>query len=466
MESVIKIKKGLDISIQGSAAREVADALDISTYAVCPDDYVGFEPRLLKAEGDAVAAGEALMSHKGDPRLRLCSPVSGTVRAIVRGAKRHIEAVVVETDGDQTSPAGDPISDSTSRQVIVDAMLQNGLWAMLRQRPFGTMANPDLKPKGVFVSCFDSAPLAPDYDFVLQGRDDDFAAGLRLLARLAEAPVHLGFRPRQRLASLPLPDGCKAHHFDGPHPAGNVGTQIARIDPINKGDTVWTVNLQDAAILGHWARTGQYRPEKVVAFAGPTAAHPQYYRLIAGACIQPLTTQQHDADTLPRIRHISGNILSGTQIAPSGFLHAHDNMISVLPEGSYHEFMGWLRPGLLKFSASRTFLSGFLPASAARRSDKSALGALQRHLRFDTNLHGGVRPLVFGEQWEHLFPFDIYPTQLVKAAAIGDIELMERLGILELEPEDLALCEFADTSKTELQALIRQGLELIRLSSL
>ena len=445
MGKVVKIRKGLDISIQGYAERTIVDGGAIDRYAVKPDDFVGFKPRLLVAEGDSVQAGTPLLADKNDPRIRLCSPVAGTVESVVRGEKRHIEAVTIYADNQPS--AAYTYSDLDNRQELIDTLLACGLWSILHQRPFGTIANPDKSPKAIFVSCFDTAPLAPDYDFILSERKDDFLAGLQTLHCISDAPIHLAFTPRQTIATLSYHEGYITHTFCGPHPAGNVGTQIAHIDPINKGDIVWTANPQDVCLLGNFVRTKTLAPWKIVAFAGPAAKHPCYYRLACGACVESIAADQcTDGST----RIISGNILSGRRLARNGFLSAGDSLISVLPEGDDYEFMGWLRPGLHKYSATRTFLSGF--------------GGKGSHLHFDTNLHGGVRPLVFGELWERLLPFDIYPMPLFKAAAVGDLDLMEQLGILELEPEDIALCEFADTSKTELQALLRQGLEKIRTS--
>lgn len=453
MDSVTNIRKGLNISIQGSSAQTIEEALDVAFYAVKPDDYVGFTPRLLVGEGNTVAAGTPLLADKKDPRMQLCSPVAGTVEAVVRGEKRHIEAVTIRSAKPQPTPTQYPNLGNASREELTATLMACGLWPMLRQRPFGTIANPHKQPKALFISCFDTAPLAPDYDFILQNRQEDFLEGLHTLQRLTDAPLHLSFSPQQHIATLSYPDRCIKHTFCGPHPAGNVGTQIAHIDPINKGDIVWTVNPQDVCVLGNFMLTGALAPWKLVAFAGPSAAHPCYYRLTCGASIESIVARQ--CPDPGNLRFVSGNVLSGTRIQSNGFLSAADSLISVLPEGNDYEFMGWLRPGLHKFSATRTFLSGFRSKESTNTTS---------HLHFDTNLHGGVRPMVFGELWERLMPFDIYPMPLLKAATVGDIDLMEQLGILELEPEDIALCEFADTSKTELQVLLRQSLELIRAS--
>ena len=435
----INIRKGLDLPISGAAEKRVTDMLDTATYAIKPIDFVGLTPRLLVAEGDIVSAGDALFCDKNDERVRFTSPVGGTVKAIVRGEKRRLLEVVVETDGSQAKPLKKP----ENAQDIKEAMLQCGLWTMLRQRPFGTIANPDDEPKAIFVSAFSSAPLAPDYDFIMQGREDLLKKGLETLAKLTKGKIHICFRPNQKLAErLQIPvSNIQFHFVKGPHPAGNIGTQIAHIDPINKGDVVWTMNLQDVAVLGELVSTGIYNPEKLIAVAGPNVEKPQYYKVKAGVCLKDILYKENS-------RVISGNILSGNKIEPNGFLGANDDLVSVIPEGKYYDFMGWLMPGIKKFSFSRTFLSGFLPKLL--------------NWNFDTNTHGDQRPIVFTGDFERVFPFNIYPTQLIKACVISDIELMENLGIYEVEPEDFALCEFIDVSKTDIQTIIREALEKLR----
>ena len=474
MSNTITIRKGLDLPISGSAELRLTDARSISSYAVKPTDFVGLTPRLLVEEGYAVAVGDALFCDKNDERIRFTSPVSGRVKAIVRGEKRKLLEVVVEAD---FKSAGSTGSDYKSSPTLKDAMLQCGLWTLLRQRPFGTVANPDDKPKAIFVSAFSSVPLAPDYDFVMQGKEEWLKKGLEALTQLTEGMVHVCFRPGQRIANgfvkgehAGSPLRVMTHFINGPHPSGNIGTQIAHIDPINKGEVVWTMNLQDVAVLGELLATGVYNPEKVIAVAGPNIKNPHYYRVKSGACLSEITKGQLLNNDYPKMdatdaakenRVISGDILSGTQIATVGFLGAYDDLVSILPEGDYYDFMGWLMPGFRKFSFSRTFLSGFMPKSTFKPMGIT-LPRFENLWKFDTNTHGDERPLVFTGNFERVFPFDIYPTQLIKACIIGDIEQMENLGIYEVEPEDFALCEFIDTSKTDIQAIIREALEKLR----
>ena len=459
MVDKITIKKGLDIPIAGAAEKRITNALGIKLYAVKPTDFVGLMPRLLVEVGDAVATGDALFCDKNDERIRFTSPVNGHVKAIVRGEKRKLLEVVVEAKDSSSLVMEVP----HTADEIKAAMLRSGLWTLLRQRPFGVIANPDDTPKAIFISAFSSSPLALDYDFVLQGKEAFFNKGLEALSQLTDGKVHICFKPNQRLAQhlSPLTSHLSIHHVKGPHPAGNIGTQIAHIDPINKGEVVWTMNAQDVAVLGELASTGVYRPEKVIAVAGPQIKNPHYYRIKAGASMAGIVAEQVLNNNYPKMetstaiqenRIISGDILSGTQISSDGFISAYDDLVSMLPEGDYYDFMGWLMPGFKKYSYSRTFLSGFL----------TPLTSHLLPLTFDTNTHGDERPLVFTGNFERVFPFDIYPTQLIKACIIGDIELMEQLGIYEVEPEDFALCEFIDVSKTEIQRIIREALETLR----
>ncbi len=426
----IKIKKGLDLPLGGDAERQVVDARAIDRYAVKPTDVVGFVPRLLVAEGDTVCAGQPLMADKADPRITLPSPVDGVVGAIVRGEKRRLLEVVVcrNNQSNQTN---------LSNQNILTP--EAPVWWMLRERPFGTIANPDHKPKGIFVSMRDTNPLAPDIDFALRGREHEFEAGIAALGRLAEVQVV---------------------RAEGPHPAGNIGTIVGALSPINKGECIWHVGAQDVANIGRWVSTGEYRPERVVSAAGPAAKAPKHYRLICGACIEQISDVQLMNPQYPVIadaagtRIISGSVLSGTQIAPDGFLGMYDQQITFVEEGNQYEFMGWLMPGISKFSFSKTFLSGFARLLPTTHYPLPT--------QFNTNTHGSVRPFLFTGQFERVFPLDIYPLQLIKACIVGDIELQEKLGIYEVEPEDFALCEFIDPSKTDIQTIIREALEVLR----
>lgn len=440
MNHTIRIKKGLDIPLSGDAERFVVDMRGEERYAVKPTDVVGFTPRLLVAEGDEVAAGQPLVENKSDARITLPSPVSGKVQAIVRGEKRKLMEIIVAAGGNGIS--GESGTTGGARVLSPEAPV----WWMLKERPFGAIANPDHKPKGIFVSMRDTNPLAPDLAFALKGREHEFEAGIAALGQMAE--VH-------------------TVHAEGPHPAGNVGTQIAAISPLNKGEYVWTVNAQDVATIGHWCLTGEYRPERVIAVGGPAAKCPKYYRVLCGTSIQRIAEVQLMNPGYPALqgepqhegtRIVSGSVLSGTRIDADGFLGMYDQQLTFIAEGDQYEFMGWLMPGLDKFSFSKTFLSGLM----APFKMLEPLMPVKPTYSFNTNLHGSVRPFLFTGSFERVFPFDIYPLQLIKACIVGDIELQEQLGIYEVEPEDFALCEFIDPSKTEIQTIIREALEVLR----
>ncbi len=433
MRHEIKIKKGLDIPLGGIPEREILDLRAVERYAVKPPDVVGFTPRLLVAEGDTVVAGQPLVQDKRDERLFLPSPVSGTVEAVVRGEKRRLLEVIVcrNNQNNQNTP-----STLTPEAPV---------WWMIKERPFGVIANPDHKPKGIYVSLRDTNPLAPDLEFALKGREQEFEAGVKALE--AFAPVHC----------------VKA---EGPHPAGNIGTIVAALDPINKGEYVWSVNAQDVANIGRWCLTGEYKPERVISVGGPAAKCPKYYRVICGACMKRISDAQmmnslypsvetfHETSLQHTTRIISGSVLSGNAIKADGFLGMYDQQVCFIEEGDKYDFMGWLMPGLKKFSFSKTFLSGFARLLHTTHYPLPT--------EFNTNVHGSVRPFLFTGSFEKVFPFDIYPLQLIKACIVGDVELQEKLGIYEVEPEDFALCEFIDPSKTEIQTIIREALEVLR----
>ena len=432
--------------IGGNPDRHIIDLRSIERYAVKPTDVVGFTPRLAVAEGDTVEAGQPLVTDKRDPRLFLPSPIDGTVEKIVRGEKRKLLEVIVKIENSKLKIETADASILNSQFSI----LNSPVWWMIKERPFGTIADPDHKPKGIFVSMRDTNPLAPDLKFALKGREHEFEAGVKALESFA--PVH-----------------CVC--AEGPHPAGNIGTIVAAIDPINKGEYVWIVNAQDVANIGRWCLTGEYKPERVVSVGGPAAKAPKYYRMLCGACMKRINdTQLMDpaypsltvgTDSIGATRIISGSVLSGTAIAADGFLGMYDQQLTLIEEGDHYEFMGWLMPGLNNFSFSKTFLSGLF-GKLGNLEILDYLGMPRMSYRFNTNTHGSVRPFLFTGSFEKVFPFDIYPLQLIKACIVGDIELQEQLGIYEVEPEDFALCEFIDPSKTEIQTIIREALEVLR----
>ena len=447
MSKVITLRKGLDINLLGKAAQELVDLPMAREYAVSPLDFEGVTPKLLVKVGDRVKAGTPLFFNKYDERVLFTSPVSGTVSAVNRGEKRKVLDVTVEADATQTYeefPAVD--LKSAAREEIIGQLLRAGLWPMIVQRPYGVIADPNDIPKAVFVSAFDSAPLAPDYNFVLRGERKNLQTGIDVMRRLTSGKVHLSVRAGSE-GEMPALQGAEIHKFAGKHPAGNVGVQIHHIDPVNKGEIVWTVNVQDLAIIGRLFNDRRVDMRRVVAVAGSEVLKPRYCRIVSGA---PVASILRD-DVRPQepgnhCRIISGNVLTGVKTPENGYLAFYANMVTVIPEGDKFELLGWAMPRLNKFSVSRTYFSWLRPRKA---------------YNLDTNLNGGERPFVVTGLYERYLPMDIYPMYLLKAILAGDIDKMENLGIYEVVEEDFALCEFVDPSKIEMQQIIRDGINLM-----
>lgn len=445
MPKVIKIKKGLNIPLKGLAEKVLMRADMAETYAVKPADFPGLTPKLNVQVGDKVKAGNPLFHDKYRPEITFNSPVSGEVIEVRRGDRRVIEEVVVKADESisyEQFEASNPTQQN--RDQVIDLLLKSGAWPYIRQRPYGIIANPADKPKAIFISCFDTAPLAADMDFIVNGEQESFQAGIDALKRLTDGEIHLGLN-----ADFPASTvfgkvkGVQTHLFTGPHPAGNVGVQIHHIDPINKGEIVWIVNPSDVIIIGRLFLKGIYDASKVIALAGSDVLKPRYYRLISGTRIDSII-KNNLVKTENEHRIISGNVLTGTMVEKIGFLGFYDNMVTVIPEGKHHEFFGWMTPGLNKFSASRTFLAKLIPG---------------RKYNLDTNINGGKRAYVLTGQYEKVLPMDIYPVHLIKAILANDIDKMEQLGIYEVVEEDFALCEYVCTSKIEVQEILRNGIE-------
>ncbi len=447
MSKYIKIKKGLDIKLAGEAHKTIAGIPLPKTFAIKPADFTGLTPKLLVKEADVVLAGTPLFYDKNNEAIKFCSPVSGEVIEIVRGEKRKILEVKILADREISYVAFDKANpNELSRETIMEALLNSGTWPFIRQRPFGTIANPNEIPKSIFISAFDSNPLAPDNDFIMQGNEATFQTGLDALRKLTEGKLNLNIHAGATAAAIfTNARGVDINKISGPHPAGNVGVQIHHIDPINKGEVVWYINPQDVLIIGRLFNGGKFDAFRVVALTGSQVNDPKYYKIIIGSAVKNIMADGGLKDGNNRI--ISGNVLTGKQITTDGYLNFYDSQITVIPEGGEYEFMGWLAPGFHKFSMSRTFFSWLRPN--------------KKH-QLDTNLHGEERPFVVTGEYEKVFPMDIYPVQLLKSILIEDIELMEKLGIYEVVEEDFALCEFVCTSKIKSQDIIRRGLDIIR----
>lgn len=442
MARTIKIKKGFDIKLNGEAKHTIS-SLHEAFYAVKPTDFTGIFPRLLVKEGDRVKAGTALFSDKINEKIIFGAPVSGTIKEIKRGDKRLLLEVIIEADKEIISEdfsKADPLK--ISREEAIEKILKSGLWPVIRQRPYKVIANPDDKPKSIFISAFNTAPLAADYAFVLKEIQTDFLAGLNVLSVLTDGKVHVGCD--KDTPSLPTGAKVECTTYSGPHPAANISVHIANLEPINKGDIIWTVNLQDVAVLGRLFNTGKVDTSMIVALAGAEVENPQYFKTYRGASVAAITSGK--VKNSP-VRFISGDVLTGTRVSNNGFLSFYDDLLTVIKEGNNYEFFGWALPGANKLSFSATFLSKLIPS---------------KKYNAESNLHGGERALVMTGIYEKLVPLNVLPMQLIKACIIEDIDLMEKLGIYEVDEEDFALCEFADPSKTEIQSIIRKGLNLMR----
>lgn len=453
MSKVIKLRKGLDINLVGAAERVLTKGGEAASYALVPDHYRGVTPKLLVKVGDKVKAGSPLFFSKENPEVLFTSPVSGEVSAINRGDKRKILSIVVTPDGQGQSESFDvcPIAE-LSRERVKETMLRAGFWPMLIQRPFGIIAKSDATPKAIFISGLDTAPLAPDLNFLVQDQGEHIIAGLEVLKKLTDGKVHLTVGTDTTAGVLSRVKQAEVHHIEGPHPAGNVGVQIAHIDPINKGDIVWTVELQHVAMIGRLFLTGAVDMSKIVALTGSEVVKPHYFKVISGALVSSITEgnlRPTDAKEERGVRIISGNVLTGVKVEPNeveGYLGFYHNQVTVIPEGNKYEFLGWAMPRINKFSVSHSYFSWLFP---------------NRKYNLDTNMNGGHRAFVQTGIYDKVMPMNIYPLYLIKAIMAGDIDKMENLGIYEILEEDVALCEFIDPSKNEWQTTVSKGIELM-----
>lgn len=440
-----KLTKGFDIRIKGASERVIASASQPEKYAVKPTDFPGLTPKLNVKPGDSVQAGTPLFHDKLQPEILFTSPVSGKVLSVERGDRRKMLEVVIEKSGSESIDFGKSDPAGLPRASIIEKILASGLWPAIRQRPYHVIAKPGDVPKSIFISGFDTAPLAPDCNFIMDNSSPKaFQTGINVLSKLTEGKVHLvlnGARTSSRV--LTEARGVEISTFSGPHPAGNVGIHIHHIDPVNKGEKVWFINLQDVISIGTLFLEGIYRPERIIALAGSEVLHPEYYKVLSGTSVTPLVQGNVREGNL---RYISGNVLTGSKISADGYLGFYDSQVTVIPEGDNYEFFGWAAPGIKKFSFYRIFLSKLLPA---------------RDYELDTNLHGGERAFVLTGQYEKVVPMDIYPMQLFKAILAEDIDAMENLGIYEVAEEDFALCEYICPSKIEIQSIVRKGIDLM-----
>ena len=449
MANVIKLRKGLDIHLKGRAAEDYFSVREPGYYALVPDDFTGVTPKVVVKEQDYVMAGDPLFVDKNHPEVKFVSPVSGTVTGIERGERRKVLNITVKASEEQEFVEfGKKNPSDLSPEEVKTILLNTGLFAFIRQRPYDVIADPTVVPKAIFVSAFDSKPLAPNFEFVLKGEEQNFQTGLNALAKLGD--THLSASIKQKSSAILNAKNVAVHVFDGPHPAGNIGVQINHLSPINKGETIWTVNAQDVILIGRLFNTGRINFTRTIALTGSEVFSPAYCKIKIGAKLTNVFNSSVNKEA--ELRYISGNVLTGKCVSFNGFLGAFDSQLTVIPEGSdVHEFAGWIMPRFNQFSVSHSYFSWILNILDPKYE-----------YDLDARIKGGKRNMIMSNEYERVLPMDIMPEQLIKAIIAEDIDRMEQLGIYEVAPEDFALCEFVCSSKQELQKIVRNGLDNLR----
>ncbi|MFT6064903.1 MAG: Na+-transporting NADH:ubiquinone oxidoreductase subunit A [Polaribacter sp.] len=445
MSKDIRIKKGLDIKLVGEAEKNTINSSLSSVYAVKPEDFHGVTPKLVAKEGAEIKAGDTLFYSKSDERILFLSPVSGKVVEVIRGARRKVLAVKIAADTKQVhKDFGAKNADAMSAEEVKNHLFASGCWPFVKQRPFDVIANPNQAPKAIFISAYASAPLAADLEYTLAGKEAELQAAIKAISKLTEGKVHLSVGQNASSLFTNL-KGVEFHKVSGPHPSGNVGTQISKINPINKGEVVWVLTPQDLVIIGELFLTGRLNMTRTIALTGSQFSTPQYVTAFAGAGISDITENNLQNNNT---RIISGNVLSGKEVKEDGFLGYYDNQITAIPEGDDYEFFGWNKPIFNKISTSRALTFSWLTPN--------------KKYDLNTNTNGEHRAFVVTGSYEEVFPLDIYPMQLLKAFMYKDLDEMEALGGYEVAPEDFALTEFICVSKQPHQKIIREGLDLMR----
>ena len=443
MSKDIRIKKGLNIKLKGSAEKTTSVTPHSGIFAIKPTDFHGVTPKMLVKVGDEVASGDVLFYSKNQEEIKFVSPVGGKVVEVERGAKRRILSVKVEATSEATKDFGKKDPNALNREEVLNSLLESGVFPLIKQRPYDVMANPAEQAKAIFISGFDSAPLAMDYTYVLSGKENAFQAGLDALGKLTDGGVHLA-TDKNSASFYQQFKGLTLHHVDGPHPAGNVGVQISHISPMNQGERAWVVDAQDVAAIGSLFLTGNYPALKTVALVGSCVVKPHYFEVKRGEGLDALVEANVEAKEPVRI--INGNVLTGDLSGESDTLGAYTNVVTVIPEGKTYRPFGWV-----------PFVQNYIHSSS--RTSLSWMSSKEYEL--SANMNGEVRAIVETGKMEKVFPMDIYPMQLIKAIMEGDIEKMENLGIYEVAPEDFALIDYTSSSKIEAQQIVRDGLDLM-----
>ena len=446
---LVALTKGFNVLLKGEAKKEVVHAQG-STFGLQPGHFLGMSPipKLLVQEGDVVKAGDLLFFDKNRPEVKYAAPVSGEIIEIRRGEKRSIKAIVILADKEVQYRSLDvPSLASVSRESLVAFLLESGAWPLIRQRPYNTVANPQDTPRDIYISTFDTAPLAPDLNFVVEGKGPLFQQGLDVLAKLTPGKVYLGLDANGKNAPSPVftgATGVEKVWFSGKHPAGNVGIQIHNTNPLGPKAVVWTLGVQDVLTLGALFAEQRFDASRLIAVVGADVDDPQYVRTFQGAKVADLVKDNLEHD---HVRFISGDVLSGTKMGADDFLGYYDDQLTVVREGDNFDMFGWLVPEKSRPSVSRTYLNFLAP---------------QRRYKIDTNTRGERRAFVVTGQYEDVLPMNVFPQHALKAVINGDYENMEGLGLKEMVEEDIALCEFACTSKQPLQKILREGLDLMQ----
>lgn len=453
MSHTIKLKKGFNINLAGKADKKIAECDQPKTFAIKPTDFLGISrPKVMVNVGDTVKAGTPILYCKTMEDVKYCAPVSGEIVEIKRGTKRKLLEIVILADKEHVYEEHQKYAVSEipklEKEVIIETMKASGVWPNIIQRPYGVVANPADTPKSIFISAFDSHPLAPDYDFIFHGQESFLQAGIDVLSKLTSGKLHLSLNGNSELSPVfSHLKNIEIHNIVGKHPAGNVGVQVHHIDPIGKGDLVWTINPQGLAEIGKLFLKGCYDASKTIAVTGSEVNNPQYCQTFTGACINKFIEGNVKSGD---VRFISGNVLTGEKIKSDGYMGYYHQQLTVIPEGHHSEFLGWILPTTKKLSLHKAF--GLL----------SSLNSKDTEYVIDTNIKGEKRAFVQTGVFEKVMPMDILPTYLIKAIMAEDYDDMENLGIYEVIEEDIALCEFVDVSKHDLQKVLREGLDLIK----
>ena len=446
MANVIKLRKGLDIRLQGSAVMQKSNAAPASEFGLCPEGFPGLTPKVVVREGDSVKAGDALFVNKACPEVGFASPVSGVVEAVVRGERRKVLCVKVKAD-EQQQYVDFGVKDvaALDGEQVKKALLEAGLFGYINQLPYAVTTTPDASPKAIFVSALRDMPLAADFEFELSGNEKAFQTGLTALSKMAK--TYLGIGAKQSADALVGASDVEVTVFDGPCPAGNVGVQVNHLNPVNKGEVVWTVDPTAVIFFGRLLLTGKVDLTRTVAVAGSEVKNPSYADVLVGTPLKAILDGQLESKLGMRI--INGNPLTGVKASLDDFLGAHTSEVTVIPEGdNADELLGWILPRTKQFSVNRSYFSW--------------LFGKKREYALDARVKGGERKIIMSGEYDRVLPMDIYGEYLIKAIIAEDIDRMEQLGIYEVSPEDFALAEFVDSSKLELQHIVRKGLDLLR----